>query len=98
MTAGEKTKLSILEMGLRLWRVDPSYVTGRRIARELGLAHGTVQYHFRGTERSIKDAIAYHAVRSGESRVIVHLIAANHKAVQHMDDAARLEHMRLARA
>ena len=97
MTAGERTKLSILETGLRLWRVDPSYVSARRIAKELGLTHGAVQHHFRNSEHSMKDAIAYHAVEQGEARVIVHLIAANHKAVAHLDDAQRLEYMRQAR-
>ena len=98
MTAGELTKRRILEMGLTLWRVDPAYVTARRIAKELNMSHGTVCYHFPRGERSLKDAIAFHAVQNGESRVIVHLIAMNHKAVSHMDDTARQEHMRLAAA
>ncbi|AHJ10743.1 hypothetical protein P106B_60 [Rhizobium phage vB_RglS_P106B] len=91
------TKLSILETGLRLWRVDPAYVTARRIAKELNLTHGAIQYHFRNGEHSMRDAIAFHAVEQGESRVIMHLIAANHKAVAHLDDAQRLEYMRQAR-
>ena len=83
-------------MGMTLWRVDPAYVTARRIAKELNMSHGSVCYHFPRGERSLKDAIAFHAVAEGESRVIVHLIAGNHKAVAHMDDAQRLEHMRAA--
>lgn len=97
MTAGERTKLSILETGLRLWRVDPAYVTARRIAKELGLTHGAIQHHFRHSELSMKDAIAYHCVEQGEAKVIVHLIASNHKAVAHLDDGQRMEYMRQAR-
>lgn len=97
MTAGEKMKRDILDMGLTLWRVDPAYVTARRIARELGIVHGTVFYHFSRGERSLRDAIAYHSVEQGEARVIVHLIAENHKAVAHLSDAQRLEYMRQAR-
>lgn len=96
MTAGELTKRRILEMGMTLWRVDPAYVTARRIAKELNMSHGSVCYHFPRGERSLKDAIAFHAVTEGESRVIVHLIAMNHKAVSHMDDTARQEHVRAA--
>lgn len=96
MTAGELTKRRILEMGMTLWRVDPAYVTARRIAKELNMSHGSVCYHFPRGERSLKDAIAFYAVQEGESRVIVHLIAGNHKAVSHMDDTARQEHVRAA--
>jgi len=95
---GERTKLAILETGLRLWRVDPAYVTARRIAKELDLTHGAVMYHFPAGERPLRDAIAYHAVKEGEARVIVHLIAAQHKAIAHLDDTQRLEYMKAARA
>lgn len=97
MTAGERTKLSILETGLRLWRVDPAYVSARRIAKELGLTHGAIQHHFRHSERSLRDAIAFHCVEQGEARVIMHLIAENHKAVAHLDDGQRMEYMKQAR-
>lgn len=95
--AGERTKRAILEMGARLWGVDPAYVTARRIAKELNLVHGTVTYHFPAGERPLKNAIAHFAVQEGISRCIAHLIAGNHKAVSHMDDATRLEHLRIAR-
>jgi AcrR family transcriptional regulator len=95
-THGERVRLRILEMGVQLWRVDPSYVTARRIAHELQMTHSAVLYHF-GHIIALKDAVAYHAVKQGESRVIVHLIAGNHAAVASMSDAERQEHMRLAR-
>jgi len=93
MTAGERTKLAILEMGLRLWRVDPAYVTARRIARELGMVHGSVAYHFPRGERSLRDAIAYHSVEQGEARVIAWLIAENHKAVAGLTDTQKMEYL-----
>lgn len=96
--AGERTKRAILEMGARLWGIDPGMVTARRIAKELGMVHGSITYHFPRGERSLKDCIAYFAVQEGESRCIAHLIAGNHSAVRHMDDVQRLEHMRIAAA
>ncbi|RUW55638.1 hypothetical protein EOA32_01055 [Mesorhizobium sp. M1A.F.Ca.ET.072.01.1.1] len=93
---GERVKQKIVEMGLRLWRVDPSYVTARRIAHELGMTHSAVLYHF-GFTAELVNTIAYHAVKQGDARVIVHLIAMNHKAVAHLTDAQRLEFMRIAR-
>lgn len=94
---GERVKLRILEMGLRLWRVNPSYVSARRIALELGLTHSAVLYHFGHTAAMI-DAIAFHCVKQGDSRVIVSLIGMQHKAVAHMSDAQRLGHIQAARA
>jgi AcrR family transcriptional regulator len=93
---GERVKARILEMGVRLWRVDPSYVSARRIGIELGMTHSAVLYHF-GHSAAMVDAIAAHAVERGESRVIVSLIGMQHKAVASMSDAARLQHMRAAR-
>lgn len=95
MTSGERTKRDILEMGLRLWRAGEA-ITARRIARELNLAHGTVSYHFRRGDHSLRDAVAFHCVEQGETRIIAALIAERHKAVSHMDDATRLEFMRQA--
>lgn len=95
MSAGETTKLNILEMGLRLWRAGEP-VTARRIAKELDLTHGAVSYHFRRGEHSMRDAIAYHAVRQGEAPVIAALIVEKHKAVAHLTEAQRLHFMTIA--
>jgi AcrR family transcriptional regulator len=92
---GLEVRKRILEMGLTLWRVDPAFVSARRIAHELGLSHSAVLYHF-VTSSALRDAIAFHAVKQGESRVIVSLIGMKHPAVASMDDAQRLEHMRYA--
>lgn len=94
---GDKTKLAILETGLRLWMVDPSYVTARRIADELGITHGAVLYHF-ASSLGLRNAIAVHAVKEGESRVIAHLITIKHRSIEAMPDADRLLHMQHAAA
>lgn len=88
------TKLRILEMGVRLWRagVEP---TARRVAQELEMTHAGVLYHFKANNVSMRDAIAHHAVREGESHVIVELIARKHKAVSHLTDAEKMGHMAL---
>lgn len=90
---GERVRLRILEMGLQLWRIDPTYVTARRIAHELGMSHQAVLYHFKHS-KGLTDAIAFHAVKQDESRVIVHLIAMKHPTVSHMSDADKLRHMK----
>ena len=92
MTAGDKTFHSILEAGRKLW---PS-VTARGVARELGMTHGAVLYHCRRAQASLPDLIAAHAVSEGDGRIIVHLIATQHKAVAHFDDALRLAYLRQA--
>lgn len=83
------TKTRILEMGLRLWRAGEA-ITARRIAKELGLTHGAVLYHFRNGERSMRDAIAYHCVEQGDEKVIAALIVERHKAVAHLSSEQRL--------
>ena len=89
------TKTRILETGLRLWRADQP-ITARRIARELDLTHGAICYYFSRGDRSLRDAIAYHCVQQGESKVIAALILERHKAVAHMGDMERMEHLRSA--
>jgi AcrR family transcriptional regulator len=85
---GSRVRLRILEMGLRLWLVDPAFVTARRIGQELGLTHGAVLYHF-GHSAGLSNAIAFHAVKQGEERIIAQLILQKHKAVAHFTDAQR---------
>ena len=92
---GDRVRLSILEMGMRLWRVDPTFVSARRIAKELGMTHANILYHFKTTD-ALKNAIAYHAVREGESKVIVHLIASNHKAIATLSEHERRLHFKWA--
>lgn len=92
---GEAVRRRILEMGLQLWRVDPAYVTARRIAHELDMTHTAILYHFKHS-RGLTDAIAYYAVQQGESRVIARLIIAKHPAITAMSEAERMKHMAIA--
>lgn len=89
-------QLDILEKGLALWRVDPQFVTARRIANELGVVHGSVLYYFRNSQITLRDAIAFHAVEQGDSRVIASLVAMRHPAVNGLTDDQRREHMQIA--
>lgn len=93
--AGERTRLDILEMGVRLWQsgVDP---VARRIASELKLSHAAIAYHFPGNK--LRKALAYHAVKTGNSRVIVQLIGEKNAAVEHMTEAECITHLRHVRA
>lgn len=88
MKAGEKTRLNILNAGLTLW---PD-LTFEGVARVLKLnSHTNVVYHFR-TVGALKDAVAAHAVETGNSRVIMQLVAANHPAVKKLSQADRIRH------
>lgn len=84
-TAGEKTREKILNAGLNLW---PN-VTASTVGRAAGLSHAAVLYHFPGT---LRDAVADHAVATGDSRVIVQLMAAGHSAVDKLSPADRIKH------
>jgi AcrR family transcriptional regulator len=87
------TKTEIINAGIRLWRagIEPS---ARRIASECGLgSHAAVLHHFI-TSKRLYDALAAEAVRIGESRIIVKLIASGHPSVSGMPDADRVDHVR----
>lgn len=86
MKKGEVMKKKILDAGVKLW---PN-VTAREIARRIGADHPLVIYHFGS---GLMDAIASHAVDTGNSRVIAQLIATKHKAVRKMDALERQKHM-----
>lgn len=86
MKKGDKTKLKILDAGLRVW----PYVTPSSIAAETGLAHTAILYHFPGL--SLKRAVVDHAVRKKHSRIIVQLIAIDHPAIRGMSKAERTQH------
>lgn len=80
------TKKKILDMGVKLW---PD-VTAREIARRLDMTHPSIAYHFGS---GLKDAVAEHAVRMGNSKVIAQLIATKHKAVKSMDCQDKQKHL-----
>ncbi len=93
---GERVRLRILEMGLRLWLIDSTYVSARRIAGELNMTHGAVLHHFRNYEGGLLDAVAFHAIKQGESRIVAQLIAQRHRLVAHMSDDDKRSHMQAA--
>ena len=81
---GEQTKEEILKAGLELW---PD-VTPSTIAVKLGITHAAVLYHF----PNVKEAVAQYAVETDYSKVIVQMLATNHKLVRDMPAAERLRH------
>lgn len=81
---GENTRTRILESGLKLW---PN-VTPSSIAADLGITHAAVLYHF----PDVKEAVAQYALEVDCSRVIVQLLASNHKLVKSMSGSERLRH------
>lgn len=85
---GEQIKARILKAGLELW---PD-VTARAIGRKLELSHSAVLYHFHGAD-ALKAAVAQYALHTGNSKVIVQMIGANHPFVTKMSPALRAQHM-----
>lgn len=83
---GETVKAAIIAIGLMLWRMDPSFVTARRIGKEVRLSHGAVLYHF-GSSELMRDAIAREAVRQRDAIVVPQLIVARHHTISHLSDA-----------
>lgn len=85
-SAGEKTREKILQAGVKLW----PHVTFHNVAGLSGLTPPAVLYHF--PNGTLKDAVAEYAVEVGESKVIVQLMAADHKAAKKLSPADRIRH------
>ena len=81
---GEETREAILKAGLELW---PD-VTPSTIANKLNITHATILYHF----PNVKEAVAQYAVDNDCSKVIVQMLATNHKLVKDMPASERLRH------
>lgn len=86
MKAGDRTKQRILEAGVILW----PEVSLSKVAKAVDLSHGTILYHF--PKGVLRDHIAEYAVKNGESRVIVQLIAECHPAISRMSAGERNAH------
>lgn len=86
----KSTRDKILDAGVALWpHVSPSSV-----AREMGLnSHVNVLYYFKTTQ-ALKDAVAQHAVDTGNSKVIVQLLAVGHTVVSKMRPTDRARHLK----
>lgn len=88
-THGERRKTEILQAGLRLW---PD-VSARNIGRHIGMTHTAILYHF-GSAAALRDAVAVHAVRCADARVIPALLVERHAAVAGMSIADRAAYLR----
>jgi len=86
----KSTRDKILDAGVALWpHVSPSSV-----ARAMGLnSHVNVLYYFKTTQ-ALKDAVAQHAVDTENSKVIVQLLAVDHKVVKNMRLTDRARHLK----
>ena len=74
------TKSKILDKGVEMWLEDPSSVNAHAIARKIEMTHGAILYHF----PNVRDAVAEHAVKIGNEKIICQLIACGHKAVSRL--------------
>jgi len=83
LSKGARTKQSILEVGLQVWRERPDKVNAKYIASMVGVTHGTVAYHYSNSD-GLRDAIAAHAVAIQDAVVVPMLITTSHPAVAHL--------------
>lgn len=87
-THGEDVKERILKIGLNLW---PN-ISVREIGRQMDMSHSALTYHF-GDAAGLKHAVAKYAVDTGNSKVIVQLLAVGHPAIVGMESELRQKHM-----
>lgn len=88
MKQGEKTRIKILEAACSIWPVTNL----AKIAEAAGLkSHRSVSYYFATEE--LKDLVAEYAVNSGNSRVIVQLLAMDHIAIKSLSALERKKHL-----
>lgn len=97
MKHGERTRKRILDAGVKLWIETGGNVSPINIGAVLNMTHSAILYHYR-TTGALRDAIATHAVSVGDSRVIMHLIALRHPAINDLDTEARDRHVADAQA
>jgi len=87
-SAGERTRERILKAGVELW---PD-VTLQAVADKVGLTHPAILHHF--PQNTLKDAVAEHAVETGDSNVIVQLFASTHPATAKMTESELAAHFK----
>lgn len=92
MSKGQRTRESIILIGLQLWREDPSRVNMSRVASRIGVTHACVAYHYRSVDK-LRNAIAEHAVRVNDPVVVPMLIAARHPATAALPAAVKAAHL-----
>jgi len=66
------TKTKILKAGIKIWKKNPDDVKALTIAKEIGMVHATMLYHFpevvNGAKTGgVKNAVASYAVEIGEA-------------------------------
>lgn len=96
MKHGDKSRQEILDAGLKLWRVDPSKVNARNIAKLIGKTHPTVYHHYPDKERLLK-AVAHHGVQKGDSIVIVSMMLMGNPLIAELSEAERQKHLNVVK-
>lgn len=91
LNMAKDTKDKILNAGIDMWLENPLSVTANGIASKIGLTHGTVLYNF---PNGVRNAVAEHAVKIGNSRIIVQLIALNHESIITLSAIEKSKHLK----
>lgn len=69
MKHGEQVRARILQAGVRAW---PNFGV-RAIARDVGMSHGAVLYHY-GSAAALKDAITAHVLNNKKPAELIRMI------------------------
>lgn len=80
-------KSRVLKIAVEQWPV----LSVRSIAREADVSHSSILYHF-GNQDGLRDAIISYALATGNSRIIVQLIAQNDPSVSDLSEAVKNQH------
>jgi AcrR family transcriptional regulator len=82
-------KRDALDAGIRKW----PHITVRSIAKEIGVAHTAVLYHFKSLDR-FKNAIATYAVDTHNTAVVLQLITSDHPIAKTLTDRDRAVYLK----
>jgi AcrR family transcriptional regulator len=93
MKHGEIVKLKILNAGIEAWVCDPSNVTASHLARELGMCHANILYHF--PSKILKRSIAEYAVKIKHPKLVPILIASDDASVSSLKSVERIKFLQL---
>lgn len=88
-----KLKEKYVGQAVRIAEEGLERLTFSRIAERLHTSAQRIYYHFPGGHKELRDKVIEHALKEGNSRVIVQLIAMKDPAVKELSPGVRYKHL-----